>query len=140
MLHSYAIRDYDRFLNRLLMGSVVLCQNIVKGCPIKLENLEMNPTCKAMDILYLVYNECKSEQARQLLNFSPLEVKTVLQEVLQEFLNRICSEIEAKRMMEFKFKNYEREVDTFEEMFKPAVTIFKLDARTNFRRAAQLKL
>jgi hypothetical protein len=51
VLHSYAIKDYDRFLNRLLMGSVALCQNIVKGCPIKLENREMNPTCKAMDIL-----------------------------------------------------------------------------------------
>ena len=56
VLNSYALKDYDRSLRRLLSSSITVCQSIVKGCAIKLESGHMNAPTKALDILNGVYD------------------------------------------------------------------------------------
>ena len=117
-----------------------VCQKAVGGCLIKLESREYNAPTKALDILNSVYDECKTEAARQLIGFTTTEIRIALLEVLQGYISRLLTESEAKRILGFQFKNYEKEVDTFEELYKPAVTLFKLDGLMNHKRAGQLDL
>lgn len=140
VLHSYAIKDYDRSLGRLLGNCMTLCQQVVARCAIKLESREHNAPTRAMDILCSVHDECKTETAKQLIGFSMTEIRIALLEVLQTYIGRLLTPSEAKKILDFQFKNYEREVDTFEELFKSAVVLFKLDSGMNHRRAGQLNL
>lgn len=70
---------------------------------------------------------------------TPTEIRVAMLEILHQYIQRLLSD-EAKTILLHKFKNYEREVDTFEEIFKPAVMLFKLDSSMNHRRAGQLSL
>lgn len=56
VLNSYALKDYDRSLRRLLSSAITVCQRIVQGCSINLESGHLNAPTKALDILNGVYD------------------------------------------------------------------------------------